>query len=415
MRNEDLDRLFKDKLGASRPAYNPDAWKRMAALLDRQARPVAAWYWQYSAAILALGFLIYGLHWQLATPEAALNKPKNPSITNEVKGKGAPFPLPISASDEGGFPFKNPLQPAGNITGKNKSTLAASTDSPASWSHSSSRREKDSPSSISINAEGKKSRPEAPHIAVFQFPAAYRGLSITELIPHRELISSPDRDTAASPKVDDGNKPLPSPKYSHQLWISAGPSTGQRFTEAQEHSVRGIHAGAQYQFGISSSVSFSLGAHYRRIDKLQIVTEDDTTLFSNQGREDIRTERNFRTLQLISVPLKVHYHWKGRHRLSLGLYLNYALAQSMEMKQTTKTPKSSLSVARDEITGMHDEFKRWNTGLTAGYHFYLTPRLTAGLRFRYGLDDLTQPRAHRDIASKNRLWQGDFVLGYRLF
>lgn len=417
MRNEDLDQLFKDKLGGSPPAYNPQAWERMASLLDRQQRPVAAWYWQYSAIVVMLGLLVYGLQWQQGGLGTQAQNPDLPVVNSEGKRGGAPFPLPPSASEPWGPLFMDSLaRPAHSRsrTGKPTQVTENSASSLASSASKNAGKQGNSSPNLPKNERPVTSRSAIALLSEIEFPGLLKTID-TELRPEQELISLPDWDSTANLSFGDRPAPLPSPQFTHQLWISAGPSTGQRFTGNQTHSVRGFHAGAQYQLGISPSVSFSLGAHYRRIDKLQMVTEDDTTLFSNQGREDIHTERTFRSMELISLPLRFHYNWNGRHRLSLGFYLNYVLAQSMEMKETTQTPKSGVRVAQDEITGMHDEFHRWNTGLTAGYHYSITPRLSAGLRFRYGLDDLTQAGAHSDIASRNRLWQGDFVLGYRLF
>lgn len=415
MNNEELDQLFKEKLGGSRPAYNPEAWKRMSALLDRQVRPVAAWYWRYSAAVLILGLVVYGLHWQFGGSEAAPSNLESPSFTIG-QNKGAPFPQSAAPKKGAHLLRENPDLPEGQSISKSSRSLVNTTAPEKTGNTGKSKNQPVDPAKAAPQKDKRSNqyRSAVPPLENLDFVPS---LVFRDLKPSRSLKQIPYRPLDSVLSNPDGaqESPLPSPGFTHQVWIAAGPSSGQRFTGQQDQTVRGFQAGANYQLGLDSAWSLSLGVQYRRIDKLQILTEDDTTIFTNQEREDILTERNFSTLELLSVPLKAHYQLNKRHRLSLGIYLNYALTQSMEMKQTTKTATSGSAVARDKITGMHDEFQRWNVGLTGAYHFLITPRFSTGLRLRYGLDDLTKPGAHRDIAAKNRLWQGDLVFAYRLF
>ena len=240
-------------------------------------------------------------------------------------------------------------------------------------------------------------------------PGSLGGTFLPVLAP-RDL---PDTSATRRPKIqEEVFIPGQSAFAQHQLLVEGGLSQSASFGDGL---ATGVTAGLRYQWQPTSSFGVSMGVHFRQTGDLSIAIREDTSFFTNQGRQEVSTVKRFRYFQTLNFPVRAQWHINHKHTLMGGAYLGLALRQKARLVTTTRQPKSSPEVEREQISGQHPEFTGTLAGLSLGYTYQLNKRWEAGLQLRYGLSDMTQDRIAPELASFHRLRQADVVLRYRLF
>jgi len=427
MKDKDLDRLFKSKLSEAAYPYNPDNWARMETLLDARTAGVAPWYWRYSAALVVVGLLLGGLitfqgnlpNGEEATP---ITSPQPTTIAPESPLGPAPVSTKTAPSVSETAPFQKGQSPAKDPKGTEPLKTSPATAAPAMVSSQADKRR-----SLQEGPSARKSAKNSPQAAMSN---RKRELALHDidlgpptLVDLRSLGGTflpvlaprdlPDTSATRRPKIqEEVFIPGQSAFAQHQLLVEGGLSQSASFGDGL---ATGVTAGLRYQWQPTSSFGVSMGVHFRQTGDLSIAIREDTSFFTNQGRQEVSTVKRFRYFQTLNFPVRAQWHINHKHTLMGGAYLGLALRQKARLVTTTRQPKSSPEVEREQISGQHPEFTGTLAGLSLGYTYQLNKRWEAGLQLRYGLSDMTQDRIAPELASFHRLRQADVVLRYRLF
>lgn len=441
MKDQDLDRLFKEKLAEAAYPYNPENWERMELLLDARHSGVAPWYWRYSAALLAVGVLLGSVIGfqpvpagqpsknpmavpvtvQPASParQESFDKPAPKSTNAPRKDRNSGAPLQAEPLAEKAASHSNDV-PASSVAAQNTPAKTAgkiAAPSPAA------EKEKSPGSSLSGRLAQNPATPRiAPGKAAALEIAGQNLLSVVPADLNPLHLNALPVLPLKSGKILDSTRGAATPAEifipgapafaTHRFWLEGGLSLSSSFGNGH---ASGMLAGFHYEWQPCSGFSLTMGLNYRQTGNLNLAIRNDTTYFTNQGRQDISTVKRFAHFQTLSFPVNAYWHLNHKHALSGGLYLGLALRQKATLITTTQQPKSSPEILRDEVSGQHPEFTGTLSGLSLGYTYQVNKNWEAGLQFRYGLTDLTQDRVAPELREFHRLQQVQLVLRYLLF
>ena len=133
------------------------------------------------------------------------------------------------------------------------------------------------------------------------------------------------------------------------------------------------------QFGLEY---FNVG----RMDRSMSTFVEVADVIAHTTTTQVHTER----LHYASVPVSLGLRFGQGHQLTWTAGLSYLLqaSQRVEVSQDNTFTRNLVESRPDK--GYLDGFRTWNTYVAMGYSYNLSHRLAVGVRFQYGLNDITR-------------------------
>lgn len=418
MTDKELDQLIRTKLAGKSYPYNPANWKAMEAMLDQAQGSSTPVYWRQTAAIMLLALLLaIPLLWQnTGTKTFPANQQQQPVSTQNLETSQQKPVLennsPETENTEPGaasLPGAIANGEAGNNapvseSNTSSSSSASTTNTPVFASAESGSGNKASNSAIAEASVPARQQPI--YLAVsdkntenvmghYNFNVKLMPLALENVTPAKPII-----DPRALAKFDN----------RHEFSLQAGPSVNQAYNN---QTGTGWQLGLHYRYRAFTNLAFTTSVNYVRTGDMGINTVADSVFFGF-GRTEVHTEKNYRQISSIRLPLKAEYNLSPKHIISGGVFADMVTAVQMDMRKTTKPYKADPRVENHSSAKPRNEFSNVNYGATAGYFYRYDPRLSIGLNINYSLTDLTNDH-YQKFEGDHRLLQSELVIRYRMF
>jgi hypothetical protein len=438
VQDQDLDKLFKQKLGANRPQpFNAANWQAMQEILGSQPK-VAPFYVRSAAVILTFALLSSAaLLWQNTAsqsqpPEVNQNKSNLSLPADEKLQQKKPKSQPIAASTQKETPKVAPGQkraaPRGlpvkasaqEVLPQNKADLTNSgrtVQSPtiAQEEDKSNSQEPPVPPAVSDYGTVESNEFNPPETAAGANNPAREGIrkpsSAAEAdAPETEVSALTEAEPTAKNIEPMPAKSLGRYQKKHELFVSGGTSVNTSYSANQSG---GWHAGLGYRFRFHTRWALRAEALYNRTGDmgLQVITD---SVFFGFGRTEVRTQRHYKNIASLRLPINLEFNLNPAHQLSVGAYADVPLSVRMDLHRSSQSYKGAKQEEQHRSSKPRAEFNALNFGLQAAYFYRVLPQLSIGLRANYGLTDLTNNN-HKNFEHNHRLLQADLTLRYRLF
>lgn len=413
MTDKELDQLLKSKLAGKTYPYNPANWKAMEAMLNQAQAPSTPLYWRQTAAILLLTLLLaIPLLWQnvgdAPLPAPAINQPvsntspaaKDQPRVNEQTGENSGR-TPADAQEPA---VVTNSEPKASNTVASEIQNQSTESSPAAAAIASA--ESGSGNRAAVAEASPTSREQPIYLAVSNkqtqnLPAHYS--FARDLRPQTQSEApafAPTIDPRALAKFDN----------RHEISLQAGPSVNQAYSS---QTGAGWQLGVHYRYRATANLALSTSLNYVRTGDMGISTTADSVFFGF-GRTEVRTEKHYRQISSIRVPLKAEYTISPKHMVTGGAFADVVTAIQMDLQKTTTPYKADPRVENHSSAKRRNEFSNVNYGATLGYFYRYDPRLSFGLNINYSLTDLTNDN-YQKFEGDHRLLQSELVIRYRLF
>ncbi len=144
--------------------------------------------------------------------------------------------------------------------------------------------------------------------------------------------------------------------------------------------------GIQKQIGIKTSFRFSAQYMQRSGHELE-QTKEIITYFLDRyvTLENIHTEK----MQFLHFPIELKYRMGYRHNISSGIFVSYLLNAQGERTIYYEDSQSETELETSKANGYIGGFAPLSYGLSLGYEYSITSYINAGMRYNFGLNDLT--------------------------
>lgn len=172
-------------------------------------------------------------------------------------------------------------------------------------------------------------------------------------------------------------------------------------------------SGLSYRYHMGRGLSLKTGLRYQSRSGLHVSHSYTDTDYAF-GIETHTTTIAPQSLHSLEMPLLLSVPIAGRHRLQLGLDLNYLLDVYSEVQEVREDAFGVQSGSDEMAWGYRQGFRRLDVGMQAGYRFGLSRRMQVGLDVRYGLRDLTDDAffesatPHRNVQAR-LVWEYDLI------
>lgn len=413
MSDKGLDEIFRKKLTNREFEFNPANWEAMEAMLDADRKP-AVFYWWTSAAVVLFGLLTAGI---------AIFQ--NPVLENDIQ------PISTNIQNENSIPtlederesfqnsensIANEMESSTSNANEHKPDVEQSMAKPNSSDEeefgignnpqeaeaiAAVQGTEETQNAVSANANNQapsEIREDETEIAFLDLLAKPFPILITvqnnSLIPHRQYPSSDIRKF----------------QKQHEVSMIAGIGAGPSFNGGEESKDWLIGLNYEYRFSFNWSINTSLS--YNAKMSPGIVHHSDS-IFHSFSPERIITERENKRLDYFELPIQITRSFNSKHQLGLGIYSSVLFSTVTDVKRTSITIKETKESEFSE-SGLSENFKVFDYGLTSSYSYQFNPSLNLGVQFKYGLSDITVNNTqelngyHRNISTR-------LILRYRLF
>lgn len=417
MTDKELDQLLKAKLAGKTYPYNPANWKAMEAMLNKAQAPSTPLFWRQTAAILLLTLLLaIPLLWQ-NVDNAPLKAPatKQPLTNTNGAAKNQLMPddqAPANATNNA-VESQQPTvvhnnKPAAVNSGTTARQNQASTESNPS---SAGMAFAESGSGNAANTTAKEEALPASQGAPIYLAVSDKQTQalLTDYRFPLRLMPPTLSEAPATPSPFDP-KALAKFDNRHEFSVQAGPSINQAYNN---QTGTGWQLGVHYRYRATAQLALSTSLNYVRTGDIGISTTADSVFFGF-GRTEVRTEKQYRQISSIRIPLKAEYSISPKHIVTGGAFADVVTAVQMDMQKTTKPYKADPRVENHSSAKPRNEFSNVNFGATLGYFYRYDPRLSFGLNINYSLTDLTNNN-YQKFEGDHRLLQSELVIRYRLF
>ena len=413
MTEKELQNLFKEKLGQRQFDYNPNNWAAMEAMLDAQGTRKAGFYWWATAAIVVFGVVaslfIYQPKDQTAPTLAA---PKQEQYLQQDQTKGISVP-PIkentSTEREATQPIVNQQIEEAAPTAPKQNNLKNNTSSEALTTHQVVAK-----TPITASADELSNRFETKSNAT-------EGLVVLPALPYSaDFYQYAAMDVQYVPQITEStptSQPIPfHPKALLSNTKGAYLHAGFTLSDSYEDVVfgKGIQVGITYDHPVFRNFGISTGVLYSYNDDIGLAYSKDSVYF-RFGREVLRTETNYSSIQSFQVPLEITWAFAPKHRIMAGSYLTYITAVQQDVKQTLYAFKADPDESQEQNNVAGTAFRRYNSGLRFGYQYQPTKLWQIGINLQYGLMDISNSAYDERLNSDHRLIESNIYVRYRLF
>lgn len=133
----------------------------------------------------------------------------------------------------------------------------------------------------------------------------------------------------------------------------------------------------------------------------------------NFGMDTVTNYLTPTRLHYLELPVYASYQIGRNHKVSLGAYASWLMTTNSYKDVYVNSAMNTQEHYETQEYGMVDALRQWDYGIMAGYEFRLHENLQAGLRFQYGIPDLTK-EGYFPTEQKDRIMWIKLVLEYRL-
>ncbi|MCG3166099.1 MAG: hypothetical protein POELPBGB_01875 [Bacteroidia bacterium] len=158
--------------------------------------------------------------------------------------------------------------------------------------------------------------------------------------------------------------------------------------ENDNRGIIGFTGGIYYQRTFSNRIELGVSAVYSSRGALNY---DKTFTNSNYGfgiESDITTISP-QTLHYLNFPLHIRFNISQRSHISIGAAYYQLLATTSKVTHTIESSFASTLTSSEKQTGEHKGFRKNDIAAFIGYELTLFDRMNAGLQFSYGFYDIT--------------------------
>lgn len=405
--DDGLDNLFRSKLEHRKFDFNPANWSAMEAMLDGTRR--IRFYWYAAALILGFGWGAFGL--------MQLNRGTQTPHSQEA------YPL-----QEVSVTIPENVANEGDIAASDQTTAEPQGSAPVQVQGSSDIASISTPGNSGPDAFVNSALPVEPIADDIQDPVdpvipvddsetgtalAYFSESMTNLdakfaMPDYQIemvtldIIDPHFEAKALKKFWD----------KHEFYLTAG-FNSMRAHNAGASFGTGYAVGIGYRYRLDDIWSFNTGLNYNYQDQMGILQRTDSVFFGF-GNERIEVINDFRSIHYLEIPFNVSYALNGKHEIDLGFYAAYNMSVTKDVMVRESNFKDGTTESLTSHSGDDNDIRKTDFGITAGYLYQLSPNVSAGLRMRYGLQDITRD-SHATLLDSHRNIGARVILRYRLF
>ncbi|MBL4653609.1 MAG: PorT family protein [Flavobacteriales bacterium] len=408
MEQNNIDKLFKDKLASEEVEFNPAAWTAAESLIAQQTG-ASTWYAgkTFIATVIALLLTVGGTTWFVTTENSSdtniastsnnaaievtarlVSQKTNQIITTEnnqteksiaqsvidktptIKSASPNNAILISTANETVNTIDGSKTETQNSTPKNdgRSSTASSNDNSIDDKNNAVASNRNS---VSTSLSTKST------ISLFETSIAQKeieSISLVDLLATQELESQEDFSQPVELPINDKGLSI---LRNFEIRFTAGGGAAWGFRNPQLTDPVGVGysptAGFNIGYIVNSEFSFNVNVLYRMRTGLS-----NQPLMLNANTTDAVVAKS---LHYLDVPLYLNYH-SDRHSFQLGLQYSYLLTTNTE--NTNKSDGTTQSV-----WGKNSYFKNSDLAALIGYSFVLNEQLNLGARFNYGIFDVT--------------------------
>ena len=133
----------------------------------------------------------------------------------------------------------------------------------------------------------------------------------------------------------------------------------------------------------------------------------------NFGMDTVTNYLTPSRLHYLELPVYASYQIGRHHKVSLGAYASWLVTTNSYKDVYINSAMNTQEHYESQEYGMVEALRQWDYGVMVGYEFRLHENLQAGLRFQYGIPDLTK-EGYFPTEQKDRIMWIKLVLEYRL-
>jgi hypothetical protein len=383
---KDIDKLFREKLGDGREVpFDEGAWKKMAALLDKNTPGNLSGGQQGFIATIGILFALSLSFFTQNHSEPDYNTASD-AIPLEIVSKKTPAPFPksdnlnVNEESSNGNTENDQNDLSYNGSEMINPTASVNTNEPAISVPETKIPPAPTPHETPHIVMSENERPGSKTIDLisrdayrnFHFPLIQRGI-IYMYIPGMKPLKNQ-------------NAEINTPKST--LYLTGGLIISRTFT-GNAFSLRTAYAAPMGGLGYSKQLSHKWSVwgemyyHERSgygLENVEEVEGEGRLIYYEEEVESVKSGQNIHLL------LGGRYNFIKRHSIALGGYAGYLL-------QTTRA-RRTIIYADQIITEPHPDpvygregLSHWDAGLLLDYGFTITPRWELALRFQQGFID----------------------------
>lgn len=417
MSDKGLDEIFRKKLTNREFVFNQANWEAMEAMLDADKKP-AVYYWWTSAAVVLFGLLTAGIA-IFQNPEMGADLIPVSNINQEEKGV-SPLDKVLDNEDLESQVNKDDIASYSNSLPERTSSLESTPGNPeieavtqntngnlTSNTNGGDELSNPSPNNTIASLENP-SVIDAP-IAENRFQIAAIDL-LEKTIPSINTSLNNILFLAPTPAIEYPYKDIRKFQKQHEVSMIAGAGIGPSFN-GNENSKDWL-IGLNYEYRFSFNWSANVGLTYNTKLSPGIIHNSDS-IFHSFSPERVITEMENSRLDYIEMPIQITRSFNSKHQIGLGVYSSVLFNVKTDVKRTSITIKETKESEFSE-SGLSENFRQFDYGLTSSYSYQFNPQLSFGLQFKYGLSDITVNNT-QELSGYHRNMSSRLILRYRLF
>ncbi len=415
MSDKGLDEIFRNKLTNRNFEFNHANWEAMEAMLDADKKP-AVYYWWTSAAVVLFGLLTAGIA-IFQNPEMGADA-LPVSVTNDQVEEISLPTIPSNKEELNGFSkeeniasFSNSLpennsSPESGSVGSGTEGNAQNTNSNLASNHNGGEQISNAIPNNTIASPGAQDESSAS-IVEQGFQIAFINL-IEKPIP--SINTSVNSDLSIAPTREYPFRGIRKFQRQQEISMIAGAGIGPSFNGGENSKDWLIGLNYEYRFSFNWSVNAALS--YSAKMSPGIIQNSDS-IFHSFSPERIITEMENSRLDYIEIPIQFTRSFNSKHQIGLGVYSSVLFNVKTDVKRTSITIKETKKSEFSE-SGLSENFRQFDYGLTSSYSYQFNPMLSLGVQFKYGLSDITVNNT-QELSGYHRNVSSRLVLRYRLF
>lgn len=393
MNSEGLDKIFRDGLAEREVEFNMDAWHKMEKMLPPEAAQKKGGWWSYAwraagvFAVAIIGFFAF----DFVTSPVDSDRESTTPITQNMSQPG------------------NEVSTAATVDSENETATPSATmpvEQPLSLTEESLTEIQVAPSNTNGSAEAEvpiaatsHTSPSASAAISAKEPVGFIQNAFTKITGIGELSAS----LLASNEVDetivvaDMKSTKQSKPKQNELGFIGGanlnPAVGANASAGWKVSE---FAGITYTRHLSGGLGVKANLLYSRRNNMQTSKVQSVKRYGF-GSNIETTTLHTNSLFYLDLPVMVNYGF-GNGNIMLGAQPSILLNGYHTLKTTNMDLTGEFSSTETKEFGYTDGYNPFDVSLVVGYEHSITPQISVGGRFNYGLFDMTNNAYFNDSA-----------------
>ena len=258
--------------------------------------------------------------------------------------------------------------------------------------HSTAQQQSPIPLNIKLDeaVSGQSQNSGTPARLTMPRVADLNGQELALMVPKPWVLLAQENEIRKPQGVIVNLKPrkllLPLQQFNVQVMLGTSILThyGSRKQNIGSDPVAGI--GADYNFRRRMNVR--VGFEYFSVSGIlrdRVVVQEAFDFAQSTRTFNYNTTK----LHYLSVPVSVGYRLGSRHMFNAGLGIEYLLAANNTVTVQEENPLKKTEVSQFEADNIPAGFAPVSGYALGSYHYYVTPNISLGLNYQFGLNDVT--------------------------